>query len=424
MKKNVASAFLVGLMLVSAGAIADDNESLVSKEWNSYIGPLQPIAEKLAANLTDPQDPQLRREMYRALFAGISVGYLGLLNADAQHPDFFPYTTQAYNALANNPDDDYYVTPIEDSGVYKISGYRGTVKKVDFQIGAGLFIPRGMIDGFYLGKNLGNFNLKDDVHLKKDGSFEVILSRERPTGYKGDWWKMGEGASNILVRQISYDWLHEVDARLAIERLDTPAVKPRPSAEQLDANLKQIAVWTEQTVTASATFIKGIRSQQGVNNIAYKDLSLYAGKRSQRYAYGGFDLKPDEALIIEAKVPQQCDYWSIHLVDDFGFILDWMNRQTSLNGFTAKVDKDGVFRVVVSAQDPGVPNWLDNAGYKTGAIQVRWEKCNEYPTHTTRLVNIADLRKFLPAETPAVTPEARDASIRLRRKGAQMRKRW
>ena len=428
MKKIKRISICAALAIFCLPAFADnrtpETNALVSAEWHSLVDPLGPIAEKVAGYLSDPNDPQLRREMYRALFSGISLGYLGLTNSDPKHPDFFPYTTQAYNAFSNNPDDDYYVVPIEDGAVYKITGFRGTVKKVDFQIGAGMLIPRGIVDEYYLGKNLGNYDLNDDVHLRKDGSFEVILSAERPAGYKGDWWLMKPGVSNILVRQISYDWVHEVDARLAIERLDTPAVKPRPSAEQLEANLRQIAGWTETTVKASAQFIKSIRSEMGINKIAYKNMAAYAGHLTQRYAYGGFDLKPDEALVVEAKVPKQCRYWSIHLVDDFGYMIDWMNRQTNINGFNAKIDKDGVFRAVISAQDPGVPNWLDTAGYKTGAIQVRWEKCNEWPDHKASLIKVADVRNVLPRETPTVTAEARDASIRMRRRGAQMRKRW
>ena len=41
------------------------------------------------------------------------------------------------------------------------------------------------------------------------------------------------------------------------------------------------------------------------------------------------------------------------------------NRQSSLNGHQAVLDPDGVFRAVISARDPGVPNWLDTGGVIT-----------------------------------------------------------
>ena len=79
---------------------------------------------------------------------------------------------------------------------------------------------------------------------------------------------------------------------------------------------------------------------------------------------------------------------------------------------------------MISAEDPGIPNWLDNAGYTAGVILARWEMCDTYPDHIVRKVKTADVRKYLPADTPVVTPEQRDANIRLRKKGVQLRKRW
>ena len=156
----------------------------------------------------------------------------------------------------------------------------------------------------------------------------------------------------------------------------------------------------------------------------YFDFAVYGGISTQRNGEAAFQLAPDEALIIETNMPEKCRYWSIHTMDDHAFLIDWMNRQSNLNGFNAKIDADGVFRAVVSAQDPGVPNWIDNAGYKTGSIQSRWERCTRYPDHTVVKVKVAEVRNYLPAETPVVSAEERDAAIRLRRKGAQMRRRW
>ena len=129
-------------------------------------------------------------------------------------------------------------------------------------------------------------------------------------------------------------------------------------------------------------------------------------------------------MILETEVPKQCHYWSFQLTDERWSSIDWMNRQTSLNGYMAKVDKDGKFRAVISAQDPGVPNWLDSAGYARGVIQGRWDRCSSWPLPTVTKVMITDVRNHLPADTAVISAEARDAAIRLRRKGAQLRRRW
>src|SRR3546814_10175920 len=85
----------------------------------------------------------------------------------------------------------------------------------------------------------------------------------------------------------------------------------------------------------------------------------------------------------------------------------WYNNQASLNNAQWRVDGDGILRVVVSAKDPGVPNWLDTSGYPSGAIQGRWTDCNAQPVPSVRKVAVAEVRASLPAETHSISPEER-----------------
>ena len=357
------------------------------------------------------------------LFSEMSWAYMGMFLGDAEHPDFRPLFNQAFRFGAPNPDDAYYLAPLAGDGVYRISGFRGTIRLVDFQIGGGAMYSRG--DG-PLPPTYANYDL-DQLHIgRKDGSFEVILSTERPAGYQGDWWKLDARATHVLVRQISYDWLHEVDGRIAIERLDRPAIKPRTSAQEIKASLRQIPVWMENWTKATAAFPGRFKSQGLVNKAIVLDLGSLGGfaPGKQLYVEGVFEINPDEALIYETAVPKQCRYWNIQLTDMLYNVIDYTNRQSTLNGYTAKLDKDGKFRAVISATDPGVPNWLDNAGYAQGTLVGRWTECSSAPVPTISRIKLADVRKYLPADTPVVTAEERDASIRLRRKGAQLRRRW
>jgi hypothetical protein len=161
-----------------------------------------------------------------------------------------------------------------------------------------------------------------------------------------------------------------------------------------------------------------------VNKVKAKDYSAASGLGNQRYVEGLFELDADEALIVETEIPQDCSYWNFQLVDDFWRSLEWVHRQSSLNGFTARLDADGKFRAVVASQDPGVPNWLDTVGRKTGMIYGRWTNSTSDIAPTVKKVKVTEVREHLPADTPAVTAQERDASIRLRRKGAQLRRRW
>ena len=148
--KRLMIPALLALLLALSNAMADvaagtssPSRSVAAPEWRAYIDPLLPIGERTVALMSNPEDSQLRQEAYSLLFMSLSAAYMGLLHADAEHPDFWPIFNQAYNFWTPNPDDVYYSTPVDGNGIYKISGYRGTVRIVDFGISGGTLVTRG-----------------------------------------------------------------------------------------------------------------------------------------------------------------------------------------------------------------------------------------------------------------------------------------
>src|SRR3546814_10216248 len=97
-------------------------------------------------------------------------------------------------------------------------------------------------------------------------------------------------------------------------------------------------------------------------------------------------LIPYTTLFRSSKVPAKCGYASLILTNDIYETTDWYNNLSSLNGSQVHIAKDGMLRIVVSAKDPGVPNWLDTAGYPSGAVQGRWTDCDSQPMPTVRKV--------------------------------------
>jgi len=396
--------------------------SVSAKEWRSYVEPLLPLGENMVNLLDDPQDSQLRQDVYAFLFSQIAAGYAGRVYNSPEYPDFAPMYNLLFNQGFPNPDDSYYLVPLVDNGVYKISGFRGSVRYVNFQIGSGMTVPYGTGT---LGPSIADYNI-DSLNLGDDGEFEVILSPTRPAGYNKDWWKLGAGATYLIVRQRAYDWIKEVDGRFAIERLDLPAAKPRPTADQIAAGLRSVSEWAETfgKLSLDGPWVKHLRNSALVNKVVPKDYASASGHATQRYVEGIFELDDDEALIIETDIPEHCSYWGFQLADELWRSLDYVHRQSSLNGFTARLDNDGKFRVIVSKQDPGVPNWLDTVDRNKGIIYGRWTECSSAPTPTVKKVNVVDVRKYLPENTAVVTKAEREEAIRLRRKGAQLRRRW
>jgi hypothetical protein len=170
--------------------------------------------------------------------------------------------------------------------------------------------------------------------------------------------------------------------------------------------------------------VEALRSDGYINTLKTVDFSQMTGMAKQSYYEGAYELADDEALLFEVAIPKQCGYWSLILTNEIYETTDWYNNQSSLNGAQARLDARGMFHAVISARDPGVPNWLDTAGYPKGAVQGRWLDCEERPLPTMRKVSIAEVRSLLPSDTPIVSAAAREAALRERRLRAQMRTIW
>jgi len=137
-----------------------------------------------------------------------------------------------------------------------------------------------------------------------------------------------------------------------------------------------------------------------------------------------FQFEEGEALIIETELPKMRPYWNVQLNDPYFNALEYVYRLSSINGHCAKLSSDGKFRALISLQDPGVPNWLDPAGYTEGGIYGRWYECDSEPVPTITRVKLAELRRHLPPDTPTVTAAQRAQELRERVRACQRRRRW
>ena len=383
--------------------------------WSEYVELLKPAGE-LRSLLLDPDSEQLRAELYRQLLMNLSSGYFLYFQSSPEHPDWAPFLNSVF-VLQPNPDDTYLLAPVRGDGIYRISGTRGTVKLLTFSTGRNMM---GM--SAEPGRNFDYFDA-DDLALGADGTLEVILSAERPTGHKGNWWPLHREAEFILVRQRSYDWGGEQDARLAIERLDPQPPKPRQSIETIDRQMRALlAGFAAQLSRQWLTYQKSARDRGLVNRLEFTTMGNAVG--GQYYWQGIFDVAPDEALILEAELPETRPYWNVQLNDELWNALEFIYRQSSLNGHQARVDSDGRFRAVIAHVDPGVANWLDPVGSRQGMLIGRWYGCSSTPLPTLTRVPLADVRQHLPADTTTVTAAGREAQLRARRLGAQLRRRW
>ena len=132
----------------------------------------------------------------------------------------------------------------------------------------------------------------------------------------------------------------------------------------------------------------------------------------QSYHEGVFELGDGEGLLLEATMPPDCDYFSFSLTDRMFVTLDWVHAPTTLNRHQAAPDDDGVLRVVVAHDDPGIRNWMDTTGYRRGVVQLRFIGSVDTPTVTTSVVALDAVADALPH---AARRHARRTRARARR---------
>jgi hypothetical protein len=180
----------------------------------------------------------------------------------------------------------------------------------------------------------------------------------------------------------------------------------------------------ERTVDYGMRHVDELIAGGFVNTLKLVDYSANGGMPLQWYHEGVFDLRDGEALLLEAALPEGCDYLSFSLTDRMLVTLDWVHAQTSLNRNQVVIDEDGVLRAIVSHEDPGVWNWMDTTGYERGVLQCRWIGSEAPPRISVRTVALGSLSDELPASTRLVAPQERQALLAARRAGAQLRSLW
>jgi hypothetical protein len=384
-------------------------------DWSEYVELLKP-AGALNELTFSPESDQLRAELYRQLVMNLALGYFVYFQSDAAHPDWAPFLNSVF-MLQPNPDDTYFNAYVSPDGCYRIVGERGTVKLLTLSMGRSVM---GTSDT--PGKSLGYVDF-DAFQIEPDGRFEVILSRERPAGHGGNWLALPPDVDYLLVRQRSYDWGNERDARLAIERLDTPPIKPRPDMRRIDRDLRAVlGGYAARLSRMWLQYQNGVVARGLINRLEMTDFG--GAVPQQWYWQGVFQLGDDEALILETELPVERQYWNVQLNDELWNAVDFIYRQSSLNGHQARIDADGRLRAVIALRDPGIHNWLDPGETRQGMLIGRWYGCSSRPLPTLRRVPFASLRDHLPAGTPLISAAERAAALRARRIGAQLRRRW
>jgi len=390
--------------------------------WDVFAECVRDLPSRMLDKLSERQrgDLQIQAEVSRLALEALACSLIDALGSDVNHPVFLTQIGNAINVGQPNADTIYRMARIASDGVYRLRGRLGSIRMFDVSQSP----PSPGEPGFRPEVRSRTSHDCNALRFDSDGKFDVILSAERPQNHSGSWWKLEPETNKLLLRMVSADWAGELAPTIAIERLDVAPTRARIPANQLVARLRDLPNAVNFIGLLFVDHVEVLRREGYVNKFKVFDLSTIGGLATQFYYEGAYDLQDDEALIIETKVPDSYRYYSLILTNEIYETTDWYNNHSSLNDAQVTIDPDGLLRVVVSAKDPGVANWLDTAGYPRGVVQGRWAECDSQPIPSVTKTTFKDIREFLASGTRIISKEERERIIRDRNAAFQQRPLW
>ncbi len=305
------------------------------------------------------------------------------------------------------PDGLYTRAVLRAGESYRLFGNRGTARYVGLQTMNGIAATAN--------------ELVDELEPDPGGNFEVVLSASRPAQERpGNWMRIEGDHPTLTVRHFFYDWETEVASSLHIERLGDAVDAQGPSVDPDAALSRQLVALGDFVEHNLAFFLQFGAAAPNNGFLAPIDRTDIGAAAENRPVIGRWELGPHEALIVEV-LPPEGIYWSFSIGNPWWETIHYGRHQSSLNAHQAVADSDGLVRVVLCSEDPGVANWLDTAGHSNGPIILRCVRTETAPTPTTRVVPFGNIHAELPPDTTKVTPEERRSVLAARRRAVRER---
>ncbi len=441
--------------------------------WDDLISDLQAARD----TIDDPQyfppeaSPRVLAEGYRYLAGFVHHGIERAFHEDPDFPAFRNALSIFNKSTIENPDAVYFYSPIDGSKSYLVKAkvedfrhWRGEPRAegrvapqyLTFEVASGPMAgDTGELSELMPGFRTGFGTLDTaDIQIDDDGTIEILLAPEKPADWTGNFFctrkppnkrspeKGDRYASYISGRQLFYDWENEEPAHLSITALETEGVgSPALDPERAAASLRrmggiirgQMRFWLEfydvvldcnqdHTERAGQYFmpINGYNEPNGAS------ADTGGGMSANIYAGGIYDLKEDEAFLIEATFTGTPAYTSFHLGNMWGESPEYANNQSSLNDFQMHRGDDGVQRWIVAHNDPGVQNWIDTTGLPKGYLSHRWAYSQipdkkDWPKITGKVIRFDEIDAHFPKDVPRLTPAERREAIKIRQEHVKRR---
>jgi hypothetical protein len=320
-------------------------------------------------------------EGYGWLTTTLAVALDCYLWADSARPEFVELTSPTRRWGGDNSDAAYWFAPLDPTRRYRITG-----EAIDCAY-LSLTVYGGPDDGRWSTRIVATAN-DESLGVDRDGPFELLLGPEETDG--PGHLRLDPDAVAVVARDYHLHPKAEGRSTFRIECLDPRPTPHRASDADVAHRLRQATNFLRELYglfpmsppSAPNTLLEPYAVPEHTYGWAAGDAA---------YAMGSYDLADDEALLVEGTWPA-CRFWNLCLWNPYLQTHDYRYEQVTINGGEAVPEPDGSYRLVVSATDPGVPNWLTTAGHPRGILWFRWflpERTPDAPT--TTVVALGDL---------------------------------
>ncbi len=287
-----------------------------------------------------------------------------VFNFSAEHPMLLSGTGPFTKMGLDNPDFLYFATQVDGRHDYVLSGTRGSTVDLNFQL----------LDSDYTDTEVpGSVTAFDDRDLviAEDGSYRVSIGAT-PIADCHKHIPVAARPAQLIVREAYNDW-SERRGTVVISRADTigsgavPLTKDFIAGRYMGAGLhlvNRVKTWLQ--------FPQWFYMNNPANVFEPPRITP-GGLATQFSSVGYFELEPHQALVVT--VPKsEAPYQGFQVGSMWYVSLDYTNHQTSLNAEQSHVDPDGMIRLVISDQNPGVSNWIETVGHRRGFLKFRWQR--------------------------------------------------
>jgi hypothetical protein len=366
----------------------------------------------------NPANPLQRADALRFLTQNLGQAFdLALETKDPAFPQIHAFTTPTMKLGGDVADFTYRQAWIDGTHAYRLSGRKGTARWLNVTVQGPRPETIPGTDWPSLHEPFGDLPecniLGAQIEADADGRFDLFVGGPpRPR----NWLPTTPGSRKLFIRE-AFDGWDETPTPLTIERIGMDTPRPLPSP----ARMIEAMDWAGAFVTGlmcdwpehSWATSRGVCDPQALNTFPGATANDAAdARRGRMAAHMVWRLQPDEALIVE--MGMHPGFWIFGMGGAFVGSMDFLHRPVSATPARTRVDGDGVVRLVLAHDDPGVHNWLDTQGFSDGNLTYRNLLTRDAAIFRTRLVPRAELLAHLPSGTAMVTPAQRNA-MRLER---------